>query len=108
MRLSLMAITTIVLPSFAFAAAEKVKIDSFAFTGSSTSTAELCGHTEDAAGSRQILILSDPKSKGPGKYVANTTPQGEFCAVIATVTGTAEVSIIGSTFRVQTDLSKQQ
>jgi hypothetical protein len=73
-----------------------VKVDSFSSTGRATTAAELCGHVEGAKATQQILIVTDPKSKGPGKYVALTTPQGEFCAVVATVFGQADVSLIGS------------
>lgn len=72
------------------------KVDSFVSTGRSTSTAELCGHLEGATqkASHLILIVSDPKSKGPGRYVVNTTLDGKFCAVIATTVGQAEVSLL--------------
>ncbi len=72
------------------------KVDSFVSTGRSTSTAELCGHIEGATQkvSHFILIVSDHKSKGPGRYVVNTTLDGKFCAVIATSTGQAEVSLL--------------
>jgi hypothetical protein len=75
-----------------------VKVDSFVSTGQSTTTAELCGHIEGTSVStQQILIVTDPKSKGPAKYVALTTPQGEFCSIVATAFGQADVSIIGGT-----------
>ena len=74
-----------------------VKVDSFVSTGRTTTAAELCGHIEGGVKStQQILIVTDPKSKGPGKYVALTTSQGEFCAVVSTVTGLADVTILGS------------
>ena len=74
-----------------------VKVDSFNSTGRATTAAELCGHIEGGVKtSQQILIVTDPKSSGPGKYVALTTPQGEFCSVVATVTGLADVTILGA------------
>lgn len=86
------------LGTFASAATPlSAKIDSFVYTSRQTTAAELCGHIEGTVKSpQQILIVSDPKSKAPGKYVALTTPKGEFCAVIATTTGEADVSIVGA------------
>ncbi len=85
-----------------------VKVDSFSSTGRATTAAELCGHVEGAKSTQQILIVSDPKSKGPGKYVALTTPQGEFCAVIATVFGQADVSLIGSSVVTGAELTNRE
>jgi hypothetical protein len=73
-----------------------VKVDSFSFAGRATSAAEICGHVVgEVKTSQQILIVSDPKSKSPGKYVVSTTPTGEFCAVISTA-GQADTSILGA------------
>ena len=102
------AILMFALPLAAFAAAGTIKIDSFVSTGRSTSTAELCGHVEGATGAHQILVVSDPKSKGPGKYVVSTTPQGEICIVVATATGSVEASIIGSSFQGQSAFLQPQ
>jgi hypothetical protein len=77
-----------------------VKVDSFVSTGRYTTAAEVCGHVEGGVTStQQILIVTDPKSKGPGRYVAITLPTGEFCAVVATAFGQADVSIVGSTVK---------
>lgn len=73
-----------------------VKVDSFVSIGHGVSAAEICGHLEGSVKSAQILIVTDPRSKGPGKYIALTTPQGEFCAVVGTATGQADVSIVRS------------
>jgi hypothetical protein len=72
------------------------KVDSFIPLGHATIGAELCGHiVGDIKSAQQVLIVTDPSYKGPGKYVVATTASGEFCAVVATATGLAEVSIIG-------------
>lgn len=89
--------TILFLSLSSFAQAQvTVKVDSFVSTGRYTTTAELCGHVEGAKSSQQILVVSDPNSKGPGKYIVLTTPAGEFCAVISTATGTADASLVGS------------
>lgn len=81
----------------ALAAMPTVKIDSFSATGRATTAAELCGHIEgERKGAEQILIVTDPKSKGPGRYIALATPNGEFCAVVSTVFGQADASLVGS------------
>lgn len=96
------------------AAALTVKVDSFISTGRATISAELCGHVEGGNNTaQQILIVTDPKSKGPGRYVVLTTPEGEFCSVVATATGTADVSIIGAPsplteVKVESSLARQQ
>lgn len=92
---------SILLSSFSIFTAQAevpltAKVTSFVFAGRSTSAAELCGHIEgDVKSSQQILIVTDPKSKGPAKYIVATTAQGEFCALVATVFGQADVSVVG-------------
>jgi hypothetical protein len=78
-----------------------VKVDSFATVGRATTAAEICGHIVGPVKSaQQILMVSDPKSKTPGKYVVSSTSSGEFCSIIATGYGEADVSIVGSTAEV--------
>lgn len=79
------------------AAPPVVKVDSFDYAGQTTTAAELCGHIEGTVtGGMQLLVVVDPDQKVPGNYVALPTPQGQFCVVVSTLTGNANVSIVGS------------
>ena len=90
MKLLLMSL--LFLPLFA-AAHPKIKVSSFVMTDndSQSTTAELCGNISDKEIAHdKVVITSDPKDN-KGFYVVNVGPQGDFCHIIRTVTGTAQV-----------------
>lgn len=70
----------------------EVKITSFNYTGSRNSTAELCGSIAgESTGLDIIEVISDPGYKKPGVYSVIADKKGQFCVVVNTLTGKADV-----------------
>lgn len=73
-------------------AEREVKITSFNYTGSRNSTAELCGSIAgESTGIDIIEVISDPGYKKPGVYSVIADKKGQFCVVVNTLTGKADV-----------------
>ena len=78
----------------AFADAPKVEITSFAFAGSQTRAAELCGKVTGASAiPAMVRVAVDPKSKHPAIYNLVAGVDGSFCGTVVTYTGTADASL---------------
>lgn len=90
------------------AMAAEVKITSFKYTGRDTysSTAEICGIVNGGGNGPLILVdlVIDPRHRTPGKYTTVTAQDGQFCAVVSTLTGRAEASVRGESQKVNASI----
>lgn len=78
--------------------AAEVKITSFLYTGTRSTTAELCGKVSGKSELPLIVdITVDPKRNNPGSYTVIPAVSGKFCTVVSTESGNADVSLRGST-----------
>lgn len=76
--------------------AAEVKITSFNYTGTRTRSAELCGIVEaDVSPLAVVDVIVDPNYKNPGKYAVIVAQDGQFCTVVNTLTGNADVTLRG-------------
>jgi hypothetical protein len=83
---------TLLFSSVAFAS--EVKVNSFRFTGSRTTTAEICGELVSPTGKPEFLkVIVDVGTKYEVPYYVWAGPDGKFCSVVSTVYGKADVEI---------------
>lgn len=79
------------------AIAAEVKITSFNYTGTKTRTAELCGIVEGDVGPLTVVdVIVDPNYKTPGEYTVIVAQDGQFCTVVNTLTGKADITLRGA------------
>lgn len=82
--------------------AAEVKITSFLYTGTKGTTAELCGKVTGKSELPMIVdITVDPKRKNPGSYTVIPAVSGNFCTMVSTESGNADVSMRGSTAKMR-------
>ena len=105
--MSLKILSVISLFSVSALAAE-VTVTSFRYSGSKNWAAEICGKViRDNPKMEAVLITVDPKSNGPGKYVAWTAPTGEFCTTVTSWRGEATAELVDeSATKVEMTVSK--
>lgn len=81
------------LSASALAEEPKVEITSFAFAGSRTRAAEVCGKVIGATETTLVRVTVDEKGKTPGIYNILVDPDGTFCTTVVTYRGTASASV---------------
>lgn len=87
--------------------AAEVKITSFLYTGTRSTTAELCGKVSGKSELPLIVdITVDPKRNNPGSYTVIPAVSGKFCTVVSTESGNADVSLRGSTGQMRVTAGK--
>jgi hypothetical protein len=88
-------------------AADLLKITAFYPLNGTKGVSELCGKVSgQVLVDYRIVITSDPKFN-PGKYTTLPGPDGVFCMLINSDTGTANVELVkmGATSRVESFIS---
>lgn len=87
--------------------AAEVKITSFLYTGTRSTTAELCGKVSGKSELPVIVdVTVDPKRNNPGSYTVIPAVSGKFCTVVSTESGNADVSLIGSTGKMRATVNQ--
>lgn len=82
--------------------AGEVKITSFLYTATRGTTAELCGKVSGKSELPLIVdITVDPKRKNPGSYTVIPAVNGNFCTMVSTESGNADVSLRGTTMQMK-------
>lgn len=90
------SLLVLISATVAFAQAPDVQVTSFVRTGSSTTTAELCGQVKGLSGLGVVKVVVDERTGRPGIYRTVVEGSEAFCLIVATTTGTAAVSVTGS------------
>lgn len=87
--------------------AAEVKITSFLYTGTRSTTAELCGKVSGKSELPLIVdITVDPKRNNPGSYTVIPAVSGKFCTVVSTESGNADVSLRGGTGKLRATIGQ--
>jgi hypothetical protein len=58
--------------------------------------AELCGFVRNQTGAVRVEMIIDANTHNPGNYHTSTGSTGNFCQLVRTFGGRAEVSILGT------------